>query len=422
MSDRSLDHNSRKISLLLPMFLMALLSGVLIFLNYADQVLHLLILERGIADARDKLILDVKLLQKASRSENQFGSFFYERMSRLSGNLKDNKDQFAAINKSLAGTFSEWSINAEWLVFSFDRASYLRGETLIDKQLNFEQMNGDLVMEQAEPLRFLCMKGVQTFSNRQISVSYRDFAGRLVNDLVEDAVAKSQTDFIRACLGNFSKVHLKKRPYFLAWFPLLDKEWLSSDQRFSSIDLLRFDSRDLSLLHLRGLVLVAIPENDFRTLEKLMLRKVIMMNMARIGCHISFDENEGNLDNLDNDENKMLRATFRLTLDRDYWVRAWRKSEFNLSTSRNSRFAGFSSKLLWFSLGVFFIGHFLVMKRSVAISLAMQLILFTAWILFPAFYLGFNATERYFLEKQTSSFSGLKNSLQETVRAFDNSI
>ncbi|MFZ5950340.1 MAG: HAMP domain-containing protein, partial [Candidatus Rifleibacteriota bacterium] len=422
MTDPNLKRDKRRIALVLPFFFMVLLIGVMMLLNYADQVLRGLILERGIADARDKLILDVKLLQKASRSENQLGSFFYDRMSRLSGNLKDSKEQFEILDQNLKSIFSAWSLSTEWLVFSFDRASYLRGETLVDKQLNVEQANGDLVTEQSEPLRFLCMKGIQAFSNRQISVPYRDFAGPKVNDLVEDVVANSQTDFIRSCLGNFAKVHLKKRPYFLAWFPLLDKEWLGSDQRFSGIDLLRFDSRDLSLLHLRGLILLAIPEKDFRNLEKQLLRKVIVWNMARIGCHLSFDENEKSSALLNARENRMLKATFRLTLDKEYWVRAWRRSDFNQSISQNSRFAGFSSKLLWFSLGVFFIGHFWVMKRSVAIPLTLQLILFTAWILFPAFYLGFNATERYFLEKQTSSFSGLKNSLQETVRAFDNSI
>jgi class 3 adenylate cyclase len=181
-----------------------------------------------------------------------------------------------------------------------------------------------------------------------------------------------------------------------------------------------FDSRDLNVAHLGGIALFLFSEEDFVDISIKYLKPVIRANLARAGCRIEFYEKDSR------DEKALetgdLRLSGKLALDRDYRIVVSRKSRYDPNINRFARSIGFFLRIAWFAAGLLLWGHFFLMQRQISANINSQLIVFTIWILFPAFYLGYSATERYVLEKQTSTLSGLKKNLSDQVRAFDNSL
>lgn len=402
-------------------FLLLLIS-VLLVLNRSENVLREAEKERGLAEAREKLQLDLKLLQKSAVTEIHLGSFLYQQMAARSGDLRGLEGWHEKLNEYLNGPYNPIAKQVQWLIFGFEKSALASETMLAEKRLVLKGKRGQHAGEYEETLRFLSMKGVQTFSNLNISHEYRKREGAKLSDLVDARVDQNQTDFIRSALGCFQKIYLNGRPFYLAWFPLFDRNWLNSTDRFQKLDLRSFDSRNLSLLHLTGTALFIVDEKDFAAITAMHLKNLIRANFAETGCEVIFRPVGSDLRPYLVPDSASLSATSVLTLDKKYAVIVRRASEFVSSSNRLSRFIGFSVKLTWLIVGLIFWGNFFWLRRKIGFNLSIQLTIFTLWMLFPAFYLGFNATERYVFEKQTSAMAGLKKALNSQVKALDSSV
>lgn len=399
-----------------------LILAVLLVLNRSESVLRSAQKERKISDVREKLMVDLKLLQKSAINEIQLGSFLYNQMMTRTSELVETKDWPEKLSKYLNGPFCPLAGKSQWQIMSFEK-SRLASETMFaDKRLHVKIAKGHEARKNGEALRLLCIKGIQTFSNLYVSDEFRKFAGSQIYSMVDGRVKKNQTDFIRSALGRFQKILLHGRQFYLAWFPLLQKKWMYSVSRFNKLDMQNFDSRDLSLLHMKGAVLVLIDEKNFTAIEKKYLKGLIKVNLARGGCDVDFFNPLEGAASIKSRGRDNLTISAELNLEKKYLVSATRAIEPSQTKNSMAIFSAFLLKLIWVTSGLWFWGIFFWMGRKINLNLSTQLIIFTLWLLFPAFYLGFNATERYVLEKQTSTLAGLKKAVESQVRAMDSSI
>lgn len=402
--------------------LVVLLSGTYGLLSVSEASLRQVENERLIAETREKLILDLKMLQKSSRPENHLGSFFYRRLSEYAVSLADNSNWESSLHQNLSQQFRAWKLDPEWLVFSFNVRAGNDLEFFGDQKLMPTFSNGRILSENADVCKMLALKGMQTFANLQLSKEFWQEVGPRTSAVLDERSSKNQTEYIRAALASFKKIYFNNQPLYLAWFPLFDAEWQSSRQRFSALDLKSFDSRDFSLMHFRGLVMVGFSEKDFQNLAVANLKKILAANFAATGCRVRFSSVDEKIDaQLQIKENRLAMSAV-ITIDRDYLVTVERDAVLLLGNRRFSSFLAFCLKLCWFSSGLFFIGNHLLLRRPVATSLARQLVIFTSWMLFPAFFMGFTATERYVIEKQTAAMASLKQRVIDVASAFDRSI
>ncbi len=405
---------------LVSFLLLVLMIAILQVLHRSENVLKEIEKERGVAEARERLQLDLKLLQKSASAEMHFGSFIYHQMVAQYSDLQHQKDWPAKLHDLVRSPLNPVLQKSQWSIMSFDEAAIASETLFADKRVRVRVSKGQAAEKYSEEMKFFCIKGIKTFSNLHIDLDYQKKVGPRLHNLLDSRVASDQTDFIRSAFACFQRLHLHGKPFRLAWFPLSDHKWVHALERFRKIDMQYFDSRDLNIAHLGGIALFLFAEEDFADVSSRYLKHVVRANLARTGCNIEFYEIDSH--QMKGSESDDLQLSGRLSLDRDYKIVVSRKSNFDPAVNRLARSIGFSLRIAWFAAGLLLWGHFFVMRRQVSVNISMQLIAFTVWILFPAFYLGYNATERYVLEKQTSTLSGLKKNLADQVRAFDNSL
>lgn len=415
--------------ILLAMFSVLVMLGILTILNLTDRALSDAERERGISEAKEKILLDLKLLQKASSPEVHFGSYFFQALAAKNAEIGNGKNWQHELNGFLEKKTKSFRINPEWYLFDFrgiqDPSGVFNGEELWHSLLG-----GKTPSYSPEVVRLLCLKGILGFSRREMDSSSKHFMNEIFNSSLGERTLGNQTSFARSSMGCFQEVSIQKKRHYFAWFPLFEKSWSSALTRFDKVDLRQFDPRNLSFVHLKGVAAIVFDEKEFLEARRTFLLRALKQNFKTNKCQLTFERcstilasQSGFLPNqtmhLANDGD--LVATTRLTLGETYLVKAHRKTRLSNASDSGFEKMGFIMKLIWVVSGIVFIGNFFLMRRKVSLKLGVQLIIFMCWILFPAFYLGYNATERYILEKQTASMSYLRGGLEELVSAFDGS-
>ncbi|MDN5278113.1 MAG: adenylate cyclase [Clostridiales bacterium] len=404
--------------------------GILMILNYADKALRQAEVERATSEARDKLLLDLRLLQKAAVAEVHFGSNLYSKLSELAESVPEGENWQRLIDKHLQAETQSWSGQPAWFIYDYEQLNYFSGLSG-QPPANNAISGGQKHAFSEKIVRYFCLKGTYNFTNIPIPLEIADTVGEYFEAAIDEKVAKDQSDFIRSSMARFKEIRIDDEPFYIAWFPLFKRDWAESPLRFSKIDLAKFDKRQLAMMHLHGLVALVFSDEDFAALRKKDFRRALIENYARTGCKIRFKRYAS----LNQNEQKRflipqthlmkdgrLVGTARVLLDEYFLVFAERVSELDTRLAKSKRILGFILKLCWFVFGLLVVGNYFIMGRQIEHKIVVQLIVFILWILFPAYYIGYCATERYVLEKQTASMSYLKSGLSELTRAFDSSI
>lgn len=392
-------------------------------LNVAETSLRNAEIERAVSEARDKVILDVKLLQKASVPEVHLGSYFYSRLNQAALLFDDEKSDSRKIKTTFENVVKDWDRKPELFIFNFEQLHDFADIASQTDNLGFVTVKRSI-------LRYFCLKSVSNLTNTLFSPMVRGDMNDFVERYLDKKISSNQSDYCRSALANFRPLTICNKDFFFAWLPMFKENWENSISRFSPVYADQFDQRRLNLTHFRAAVAILIKAEDFAWIRKNKFKDILKYNFALTGSDIELfaidaHNNKKHLAQnriiYDESKNRVVGNT-NLLLEQEYRVQASRESDFKKEKFRFAKFVGFVAKLAWFCLGLFVIGKFILIKRKLKLSISLQLFLFITWMLFPAFYLGFSITERYVLEKQTASINYLKSGMEEMVRAFDNSI
>ncbi|GAB4281740.1 MAG: hypothetical protein Kow0029_26960 [Candidatus Rifleibacteriota bacterium] len=405
---------------------------IAIFLmNFFDKALLDAKLERLREEEKEKLLVEAKLLQKSPFVEAHLGSFFYRLLNKKKNGAYESGNWKKGLNNLIANIHRTSEVSAVWGIFEFDLQSIQSKRYLTGKELDKGIISGKKPEFPVEVMKILCLKGLSVLSFRDIEPTQKSVLFQFLDAHIDDKVAKNRTAYLRSVMGCFKEIVIDNKLHYFAWFPILDRSSEQVTSKLNQIELGRYDSRKLQMLHLKGMAALIYSEEEFKQARKHLLLSAIKNTYSQRGCQVTFEklmpEKSGksflvNEQKIKQSSPGRLTLTAVLNLGESYLATFSRDFADDVVLADNLKLLLFLLKICWTCFGIAFIGKYLLMKQPVNIAINVQLMIFLTWILFPAFYLAANATERYVLEKQTASMSYLRKGLEDLVVAFDDSI
>lgn len=320
-------------------------------LNVAETSLRNAEIERAVSEARDKVILDVKLLQKASVPEVHLGSYFYSRLNQAALLFDDEKSDSRKIKTTFENVVKDWDRKPELFIFNFEQLHDFADIASQTDNLGFVTVKRSI-------LRYFCLKSVSNLTNTLFSPMVRGDMNDFVERYLDKKISSNQSDYCRSALANFRPLTICNKDFFFAWLPMFKENWENSISRFSPVYADQFDQRRLNLTHFRAAVAILIKAEDFAWIRKNKFKDILKYNFALTGSDIELfaidaHNNKKHLAQnriiYDESKNRVVGNT-NLLLEQEYRVQASRESDFKKEKFRFAKFVGFVAKLAWFCL------------------------------------------------------------------------
>ncbi|MGM0601641.1 MAG: hypothetical protein ACQETH_17655, partial [Candidatus Rifleibacteriota bacterium] len=252
-------------------------------LNVAEKALRDAEVDRAISEAREKVLLDIKFLQKASVPEVHLGSYFYSRLTKTSSGESDKEPNRKKIKGDFEKAVKGWLHKPELFIFDYDQ---LR---------NFSNMAGkiessDLATVKKSVVYYFCLKSIANLTQTMFSTLDRIRIDDSLGRRLDKKISKNQSAYCRSTLANFRPINIRDEEFFFAWIPLFKDNWEDSISRFTPVYVDEFDQRQLNQSHFRTVVAILIKAEDFDWIRKNKFKDILKYNFKMTGADLDFIE------------------------------------------------------------------------------------------------------------------------------------
>lgn len=399
------------------------------------------------ANVRDKLLTDLKFLQRATSKSPHLGHHLSVAIAGKVGASVAGispETRLASAAEILAEHAGKYSDRFSWGVFDFiarraDGSRTFKGGDELELVFSSDPAEPELF----EAIRYLAIKGVAILTDNSLDDDFKTAVDKKLWQVLDERNSGEQTKFLSSSIRSFQSCTIKGRQHYLMWLPVYADDWLENPEKLKTATLDESASRDKRPFNLAGVVAVVYDEENFRLAGQERFLKALNDNFRRSGCRLAFaPEHAG--EKWIADKAYLLDPALQKTLGQRMRgvTRAgnWLRTEIAVPALQNRlivlarhlgaerpsvkliRKAVFTLLTFWMAMIIYFCGNHIAMDRKIAFGLRSQLAMLVIAFSMPAFLVAFISMERYLNSTQNATLQRLRTSSQESLTAFDNSI